>query len=249
MYAYVFDSLVQDKKYRTESIRVETRLATLGIQGRQEKITILKNIQETVRDLIKRGAETIVAVGNDQTVIKVLPLLMEHDITLGIIPIGPDQAIAKYLGIPDGPAACDVLSRRVIRKLDIGKANTHYFLLQASLPHHALILCDGQYTVSALDSESQMWLTNLSQSTDRSSPEDGRLELMVQGPASRSGWSMFRKSASDVSVFPVRTAKVQSHHDQSPVILDGHTQVKAPVTIEVVARKLAVIVGRDRHFA
>src|SRR5690349_13808036 len=134
MYFYVFDSYLQDRKYANEVARVETRLGTLGIQGRQEKITILKNIHEALKEAIKRGATTIVAVGNDKTVTKILPQVVEHGLTLGLIPLGPEQTIADSLGIPHGVSACDSLSRRVMRRLDVGQANNQYFLLQLQAP-------------------------------------------------------------------------------------------------------------------
>ena len=46
MYAYIFDSFLQERKYQHELGQIENRLATLGIQGKIEKMTILKNIQE-----------------------------------------------------------------------------------------------------------------------------------------------------------------------------------------------------------
>lgn len=246
MYFYVFDNYLQDRKYAVEIGRVETRLAALGLQGRQEKITILKNIQETLTESIKRGATTVVAVGNDKTVTKILPQIVEHGLILGLIPLGPDQTIAHYLGIPAGVAACDVLSRRIIRHLDVGKANSQYFLLQLKAPAQTTVVCDGKYSVESLDPRGTIAINNLAPAA-AGSPDDGRLELVVQ-PAGSGGWSPFRRTYNSESVFPIRQAKLKCQHSQEMLILDGQIMVKTPTTVEVGEKKLEVIVGRARQF-
>ena len=134
MYAYIFDNFLQERKYQHDIGQIENRLSTLGIQGKIEKMTILKNIQEAARQAIKRGVDTLVVVGNDETVTKVLPQIIDTTVTLGIIPVGPHQTIAKILGVPSGLSACDVLSKRIIRKIDLGKANNAYFVFTLMAP-------------------------------------------------------------------------------------------------------------------
>ncbi len=241
MYAYVFDSFVQDQKYRTESIRIETRLATLGIQGRTEKITILKNLQESVRTMLKRGADTIVAIGNDQTIAKILPLVLEADAALGIVPVGPQQLVAHALGIPDGVAACDMLSRRIMRRIDLGSAGGMHFLLHAKLPVGLRVNCEHAYTVESTDPESEVTIVNLGPG---SRPDDGKLELTIR-PA---GGSWLHRGHDAPSVFPITTAKIERVEGETPIVLDGQVMVNPPVTITVLHQKLHVIVGRDRSF-
>lgn len=244
MYFYVFDGSLQQRKYAAEIARIETRLAALGLQGRQEKITILKNIQETVAEAIKRGATTVVAVGNDRTVSKILPQVVDHDLTLGLIPLGPEQTIADYLGIPHGVAACDVLSRRVIRRLDVGKANSQYFLLRLQAPARTTAVCDDTYSVESLDPQGTMAITNLGPAVG--SPDDGRLELVVQGSGA-ARWPLFRRSYNADSIFPIRRARLQCRTDET-ILLDGQIVVKTPTQVTVGSKKLEVIVGRHRHF-
>jgi len=244
MYAYVFDTYVQDQKHRTESARIETRLATLGIQGRSEKITILKNLQDSVRTLLKRGAETLIVVGNDQSVAKVLPLIVESDVALGIIPVGPDQRVAQALGMPVGAAACDIISRRIMRRIDLGMAGGAHFILGAELPLGCRVLCDKQYSVEAMDPEARMEIVNVGSSTTRSRPDDGRLELVVGGGSG--GW--FGRGASGTSVFPISTAKIERRAGDHRLVLDGQLNVNPPVTISVLKKSLHVIVGPDRKF-
>ncbi len=243
-YAYIVDAFANDPKYRTDIIRVESRLAGLGLQGRWERMTILKNIQDATEEAIKRGAGTIVVVGNDQTITKVLPSIIDHNVALGLIPLGPDQTIAQAFGVPTGAAACDCLSRRIIQKVDVGQANKHYFLLQLAAPAPTAITCDGTYTVTSLDPAGQLFITNLRTDTG-GHPNDGRLELVVQ-PGPSGGWGRRRSGAS--SIFPITEAKIQSRGEQGTMLLDGQTVVKAPLTVSVLAKKLSVIVGPNRKF-
>ncbi len=243
MYAYIFDSFLQDRKYAHDITQIENRLVTLGIQGRTEKMTILKNIQEAVRAAIKRGATTIVVVGNDETVNKVLPQLVEEKITLGFIPLGPNQSIAQVLGIPEGLAACDVISRRVVRHLDMGRVNTMYFLFSLSAPANVIFDC-GDYTVSSLDPAGSFTIHNFASPHTHGRPDDGQVELVVQGGQEQRSW-LGRKHNSAPSTFSLQQAKITSLNGSAMITLDGQLSVKTPATLEVVKGKLDVIIGKN----
>lgn len=245
MYFYVFDNFLQDRRYENDVAAVETRLAQLGIQGRSEKITILKNVPEAVATAIKRGATTVVAVGNDSTVTKVLPQVVEHDVTLGLIPIGPDQTIAGYLGIPAGAKAAETLSRRVIRRLDLGEANNQLFLLNLSAPASAAVMCDNKYTVTSRDPAGQLVIANFNRGVGSGRPDDGRLELVVEQGESR-GWGARRRGFQG-SIFPFTKAKITCS-DTAMMVLDGQRTIKPPVSVTVVPHRLEVIVGPQRNF-
>lgn len=247
-YAYVVDVGLNDARYQAELTRIENRLANLGLSGRWEKMTILKNIQDATLSAIKRGATTVVVVGNDLTITKILPIVIEHKVTLGLIPLGPDQQIAEALGIPVGLAACDVLSRRIIARVDLGKANGYYFLLQLSAGAPASITCDNCYTVSSLDPHGQLEITNLRSDLGVGRPNDGRMELVVRSTPNRGFFGRSRPTYSDASVFPIKQAKIQSVGTPANLVLDGQTIVKAPITVQVAPGKLTVIVGPGRHF-
>ena len=245
MYTYLFDSELQDRRYQTEVVRIESRISELGLQGRSEKMTILKNLITTAQEAIRRGTTTLVAIGNDQTISKLLPLVIDSGVTLGIIPVGGPQKISEYLGIPSGGAACDVLSRRVVRKLDVGKVDKQYFLLQAVVSAPTRITCDNKYTVEPLDPSNQLVIGNFGAADPYGMPTDGRLELIVE--AGESGWSLWKKKYSSASVFPFKEARVQAA-EHATLLLDGQTVIKTPATVAVASKKLQVIVGRNRHF-
>lgn len=246
MYAYIFDSFLQERKYQHDIGQIENRLATLGIQGKSEKMTILKNIQEAARLAIKRGAETLVVVGNDETVTKVLPQMIDSRVTLGLIPLGPNQTIARILGIPVGLSACDVLSRRIVRHIDLGRANNAYFVFNLAAPAGVAIDC-GKYAITSLDPAGTMMIANFPTAGAQGAPDDGRLELIVAPGQEKRGWGGLRRTAGG-SVFSITNVKVTSPQGPVSVVLDGQVTLKTPVTVEIERKKLAVIVGKGREF-
>ena len=246
MYAYIVDSFLQDRKYQHDIGQIENRLSTLGIQGKIEKMTILKNIQEAARQSTKRGIETLVVVGNDETITKVLPQIIDSGITLGLIPLGPHQTIAKILGIPVGLPACDALSRRIVRKIDLGKANNAYFLFTLAAPASVAVDC-GKYTITSLDPTGTMTIANFPTGDAKGIPDDGKLELLVMPGETKRGWGGIRRSSGG-SVFPITNIKMTSAEGPVNVTLDGQVTIKTPVAVEVVKNKLAIIVGKDREF-
>ena len=128
MYFYLYDAFLRDKKYERTLAKIEGRLLELNILGKSEKLTLLKSMRDVVKNAIKRGAETIVVVGDDQTVSKIMTYVADEDIILGIIPIGHNTQLASSLGIPQGIAACDILSSRIVERIDLGKANDAFFV-------------------------------------------------------------------------------------------------------------------------
>ncbi|MFH0952378.1 MAG: diacylglycerol kinase family protein [Patescibacteria group bacterium] len=254
-YFYFYDDFLNNKKFEIGVNRIETRLLELSLNGRKEKLTILKNTEEIVKDGIKKGAKTVVAIGNDATISKVMTVMADFsDVVLGMIPVGPDQNIAKLLGIPVGIAACDVLSKRVVKKVDLGKVNDQYFLFSVDIPFPQVrVKCDNKYQLSTEGDDDTLHICNLGglSSADlpagrNSNPADGMLEAIVT--PRRSSWRVFGRGYNRESIFTIKKATIDSRGEAASLLADGQTVVKTPATIEVVPKKLRIIVGRDRQF-
>lgn len=253
MYSYIYDSFLTDKKHETELMKIEARLLELGLQGRIERLTILKNLAEVIRDAVKKGCKTLVVVGNDQTVSHVVSLIGEIDLTLGIIPMGAPNRIAELFGIPAGLPACDVLSRRIVERLDLGRAGNTFFLSSLEVPTHVPIEldCDGQYTVR-LKGANAIRVVNVGPAASGAfaDPRDGILDTVIE-PKETGGFfrAMFPRSARLPSRFPIRSVRIRSREESVAAVADGQTVVKTPVTVEVVPRRLKVVVGKSRKLA
>jgi diacylglycerol kinase family enzyme len=259
MHYYIYDSFVNDNKFLPELHRIEARLMDLGINGRTERLTLLKSLREIVDEAIKKGATTIVAVGNDETISKIISFFPNLSATLGIIPLGPNNGIAQMLGIPHGVAACDVLSARIVEKIDLGKANDAYFISSLEVPAQREISIDcGSYNISPLTDDGNINIYNFDNriptekalSPSHSNPKDGILEAVFKDAPSKSGlFSVFKKDHySRDSVFPFKKIKIKCSKECLPVVADGQITIKTPVTVEVAPKKLKVIVGKNRMF-
>ncbi len=149
MYFYLYDSFAGDSKHEKEISEIENYLTDLGIAGTIERVSIFKTIRDILRSAAKKGAKTIVVVGNDHTFREAIKFFPDFGITFGFIPLGAPNYIAQFLGIPPGPEACNSLSARIVEKIDIGRINDKYFLGTILIPKTKLTMrCDGKYNLT-----------------------------------------------------------------------------------------------------
>lgn len=244
IYFYIYDDSLSEPKHANALARIEARLTDLELQGRVGRLGPLKSAKEMVKSAIKAGATTIVAVGNDRTVIETINALAETKATLGIIPTGKPSTLAHLLGIPEGEAACEVLAARKIETVDLGRAGPYYFLSEAEIQaKKALVECDGSFTLEGVEGEGRSVLANL---VPGSQCQDGRLEVILEPPRQTS-W--FRRETRRPSIIPFQRATIAAEgNDEAALLIEGTFTAKLPLTIEVVPRGLKIIVGRDRVF-
>lgn len=254
MYLYIYDSFLNDRKYLSLLARIENRLADLEIKGKICHLNILKNMEEVVNEGLKQGVKTVVAVGNDQTFSKIVNIIAEKNITLGIIPINGDSKIAQILGIPEGEAACDILAQRLIRKLDLGRINHQYFLDSATITNSQVTLHFDKFQISPATRQAVITLSNLGFLTTNqtiyqkkiSIPNDGILEAVI-APIKSSFFSKAKKIKKQ-SVFPFKKIKITSQGEPATVTIDQQAVFKTPVEVTIAPQKLRVIVGSKRLF-
>ena len=88
---------------------------------------------------VKDGYDVIVAMGGDGTIGAVIRGIAGSKTSLGIIPAGTENDIARSLGIPeDLKEACEIIASGNIRKLDLGQISTKkrkkfYFFMVAAI--------------------------------------------------------------------------------------------------------------------
>jgi len=254
MYLYIYDSFLNNKKYSNVLIRIENRLADLDIKGKICRLNILKNMKEVIEDGVNQGIKTVVAVGDDLTFSKVVNIIAELDITLGLIPVNGKSKIAQILGIPNDEYACEVLAQRLIKRLDLGKINQQYFIDSATIASPAVTLEFDNYKISPISKNSLVSLCNLGFLTDNqtiykerlSNPADGFLEAVV-APL-KGGIFNKLKGAVKQSIFPFTKIKITSQGEPATIIIDQQAVSKTPAEVTVAPKKLKVIVGSKRLF-
>ena len=257
MHVYIYDDYVNTKKYDKALARIETRITDLGLNGKIIRLGLLENINEAVENEIKRGAKTIVAVGSDQTVNKIINAIISAEINnqmrvetpLGIIPVGNEgNTIAETLGIGREEEAGDVLSARRIEKLDIAQAGNSFFISQARIASQGTTLeIEKNYSIEIME-PGEINVINLSTFSDfpkniRPNPQDRKLELYIKTKGGRKFTNL--RPEENKSLFSLKRLTIinQKH----PLILDNAIEIPTPAEISV-NRSLNVIVGKERRF-
>lgn len=248
MYCYIYDELTQDKRYEKELSAIENRLADLGIAGKIVRMALFRNVEEMVRDEVRRGTTSVIAVGNDETVHKVIDVISGTDVVLGIIPLGAPNELARMLGVPEGVAACDVLSARIVEQIDVGIVNGKRFLTSLSVPNfRSELTCEGAYRVTP-ESEGHLEIRNLAGDATRdervSDPTDGRLETVIRVGV-KHGWFGRRRMCE--SVLPLTSVAIRSEKPIA-VLADGEEMMGTRFDIGVESGVIRVISGRNRKF-
>ncbi|MDD4901003.1 MAG: diacylglycerol kinase family protein [Patescibacteria group bacterium] len=249
MNIFIYDSFLNHKKYDRLLARLETRLTDLGLNGKITRLSLTRNTGDTVKNELKRGATTIIAVGNNKTVNQVANSLYGTAVPLGVIPVGEkNNDIAKSLGIESADNACDILSARLLARLDVGMANHACFLGNASIVNQGTVInMSNDYTIEA-ETKGLIHIFNLTAvhiklpPKVRVTPEDGILELAI---SSQRNQNIFSKK-DDQSIFKIK--KVAIDNAKAQLMLDGTVPIALPAEISVLKQSLNVIVGKNRNF-
>jgi len=250
MNIFIYDSFLNQKKYDRVLARIETRITDLGLNGKIDKLDPMKNINEIVGQEIKRGAKSIIVVGNDQTINKIANIMVNCQIPLGIIPIDKkNNDIAQALGIEFEESACESLSARRIARIDVGLANNACFLLRAMITNQGTTIEINQnYSVEINDKKGETQIINLLPPDvvvpikNQISPQDGILDLFIKTKTAKNIFSQ----KNNYSLFQIK--KILIKNKRFPIVLDNAKSIAAPVKISLLKQKLNIIVGRNRNF-
>jgi len=250
MYYYVYDEFISDKKHERELIAIENRLADLGIGGRVARLALFRHAESLVVDELRRGQiTTVVVVGNDQTVHKVLDAIADYDVAFGIIPVGPDNTFARMLGIPSGASAVDVLSARNLETIDTGRLNGQRFVTGVCFPKQVgKITCDNRFTIETLRAgtiEIRNLACGVVETGEVGNPKDGLLEAVVFVEPKH---GLFRKAVgAKKSIVGSREFEVE-FSEVVTATADGKEVKNTHFSITIEPLALKVITGKGRMF-
>ena len=91
--------------------------------------------------LVRQGMKWIAIAGGDGTVNEVVNAVAGSDVALGIIPLGTANALAIELGIPFSiRGAVEVITRKNIRTVDLGKVGGRFFIMGAGVSFDAEVV-------------------------------------------------------------------------------------------------------------
>jgi diacylglycerol kinase family enzyme len=244
MHVYIYDDYLNKGKYNKVINRIEIRLTDLGLNGKIIRLGGIKNIKATIQNEIKLGAKTIIAVGNNQTVGRIIGAIVDTDIygdfqkktLLGIIPVGDDNSIAASFGIKNEEEACNILLARRVEKIDLGLVGNHCFLNQAAIQSLGTILEIGDYSLEITERGEVKIINLLSAKNEKikSSPHDGLLDIYIKTK---------KKDETRLSA-----KKFRITNPENKLILDGVAEIETPAEIGIMKDKVNIIVGKDRLF-
>jgi diacylglycerol kinase family enzyme len=226
---------------------MEIRLTDLNLNGKILRLSGIKNIKKAIENEIRLGAKTIVAVGNNQTVNKIIGAIISADVyaefqrktLLGIIPIGDDNSIATSFGIKNEEMACNIILARRIEKIDLGIVNNYYFLNHAQIQSQKSIVKIKNYHLEP-QKKGEIKIINLLSDKDekkdtlKSSPHDGLLDVIIKG------------GRKDITF--INTKNLIIENSDHKLLIDNVLEVETPVEIGVLKNAINVIVGKDRIF-
>jgi hypothetical protein len=235
MYVYIFDDFTNQAKYQKSIQQINKRLTDLGLNGKTIRLDVSKNLDSSIDDEIRRGAKTIVAVGNDQTSAKTLNAIASnknderHSVCLGIIPLElKESPLAGLLGIKNINDACEILLARRIKTLNTASFGKKFFLFKTAAPSNNLLLeLDKNFIVHPAKDE----MVEIINSPEKEYSNEKKLTLKI-------------KNKNSESLFYFKEAIAANQ--KNPFIIDGCLPINLPVKINVSGEKIKIIVGKDR---
>ena len=254
LYAYLYDDFLSEPAYQRVLANVETRCSVLGIRGRVSRLAIFRSAKELVEGLVGDGAQTIVIVGSDATLEKVMWFLPDLPVVIGYIPLAEPSGIASLLGIPFGENACETLAARRIETIDMGKVNDRYFLTEVVVRDtRASVNVEGNYSIGCSQA-GMVSIRNLggitAQGVAAANAKDSQLELVVQPMPTENAPSRFsffkrREKLPEGTHMFLKHGTISSS-EPIDAVADGHQMNAFSFAVSVLPFKLKIITGRKK---
>lgn len=256
MHVYIYDNYINEKGNDNVIARIETRITDLGLSGKIIRLGIMSSLRDAVVNELKKNPKTIVAVGNDLMLHRIVNTLAlaatlfpeTKNVPLGFIPVGKkNNAISKLLGIPMAETACDVLAARLIEEIGLGQAGNNYFLINAIVGSPGTLLeIDNNYTIEIKQPGKINILnrpTEKKSTKARAGIKRPALELVIKTAGGK--WLLpTGKESPPESMFPFETLRIINNNES--LYLDGVARVALPVDVLLSRVRLRIIVGKDR---
>ncbi|MFZ2803871.1 MAG: hypothetical protein WA001_01485 [Patescibacteria group bacterium] len=250
-YAFIYDDIVNDRKYERELAAIELRLTSLDIQGRVARLSLFRSAKDLVESMVGHGVTTLVIFGNDRSLDKMMWFLPDMNVTVGYVPIAGPSDVASLLGIPIGVAACDVLSARLVETVDMGRIDDRYFLTEISITGStAAVDIEGRYRVSSLH-RGTISIRNLgrvhAEGQPQSDAKDGMLEVVIASGPEAVSRKRHAVEPAETRIL-IRSGEIISA-DPVDVRVDDHVLNGFHFSLGVAPSKLKFITGRSRKLA
>jgi YegS/Rv2252/BmrU family lipid kinase len=128
---------------RTHTYISETIRSGIDKHKYHVKISITESAghaQQLSREAVEKGTDIVVAAGGDGTINEVASQIIHTETTLGIIPIGSGNGLARHLGIPmTAKKAVQLINKGRTTAIDTASINGKAFVSIAGIGFDALV--------------------------------------------------------------------------------------------------------------
>lgn len=246
MYYYIMEPPKGKVVSRQEKIK--DILGDLGIAGETVSSSAARTIEELTHLGIVKGYSTVVAVGSESLVNKIITVLATEktakDVILGVIPNDFKSLLAKIINVNDLHSACSALKFRKLESIDLCAIEPNkFFITEAVLENNRNygIYFSKDGLQGKIEAERIVIKPGLEIFT-----HDRALE--GNAPSRFYKW-LFGQKQSDIysSYFTAKKIRFEAENNAAiPIKVAGEIVAKTPATIHSRSRVLKIIVARDK---
>ncbi len=103
-------------------------------------VTSGRQLPELARNIVKGGIKSLIVGGGDGTISAIVDYLVNHEINLGVLPLGTGNDFAATMNIPSTlEAAARVIAAGRTSRIDLGIVNHNYYVNVASVGFGAAV--------------------------------------------------------------------------------------------------------------
>ncbi len=244
-YAYLYDERLNDRKYDREVSRLEAEISRRGLNGRIGRFALFRHARDIMVELMRADPQTLVIVGDDQTLMTAMSALGETTLTIGYIPLLGDGPIARTLAIPKGLASVDVLMARYNSAIDLGCVGDRLFISELIVEGAGIAIeVDGQYKIEPPLGGS-ICIRNMGTESEY---RDGKLDLFIFSPQESGRFPWSRKPMQQKTHLYFEEAQLR--RSLSGICrVDGFPIEGENLKISVKTQALKIITGRRGRIA
>lgn len=245
MYYYIFDQ-IRNSKARADFEKVKEIARNFSIHGEFAQISPARSAEELVESAIEKSVSTLVVIGSDTLINKVVSALIKNNpaksIALGIISTDPDSILFDRWGFKTFEDALESVKFRKLEKFTIGMIEPGYYFLssariECSKPTRMLIEID-HYKVEGVFDRIEI-SNNLYILIERFLKENSIIKSTLN-------WFSGKESFdSDQSIFKGKIIRISST-EAIPVYIGSEVVTKTPINIYRKINALNIITKRDR---
>jgi len=142
--ALVFNPMSGMRSGESRRGRLEQVVRAAGLECDLAETDIVDGARVMARQAVRDGVERLLVSGGDGTLSDAADVLAGTDVTMAVIPSGTGNLLATNLGIPlDLNAAVHLALTGPSRRIDVGRANGHVFLIVAGIGADARMIRDA----------------------------------------------------------------------------------------------------------